>query len=120
MIALRVTFNLLLRLKQTYREDRNLGPTLQKIEDIPAVYCPEPFYQRVYSHNQLDKIICTNSRGELESVVLEADSDRPNQDEHGHFQFLENQIFRKTYVAAKKEIDEWLRAHSYVRSKTPA
>ena len=27
-IALKVTFNLLLRLKQSYREDRNIGPTI--------------------------------------------------------------------------------------------
>ena len=50
-IALKVTFNLLLRLKQTYREDRAIGPTIQKEEDVPAVYCPEPIYQRIYSHN---------------------------------------------------------------------
>jgi len=31
--------------------------------------------------------------------------------------FLTNQIFRKTYVAAKKEIDEWLRAYTYHNSK---
>ena len=37
-------------------------------------------------------------------------------DDTAHFQFLEQQMFRKTYVAAKKEIDEWLRAYSYVRS----
>ena len=29
-IALRVTYNLLLRLKQTYREDKNLGHIVQK------------------------------------------------------------------------------------------
>ena len=30
---------------------------------------------------------------------------------------MENQIFRKTYVSAKKEIDEWLRSYSYVKGK---
>ena len=39
------------------------------------------------------------------------------REDPGHFQFLENQIFRKTYVSAKKEIDEWLRSYSYVKGK---
>jgi len=30
---------------------------------------------------------------------------------------LDNQLFRKTYVAAKKEVDEWLRAPSYEKGK---
>ena len=52
------------------------------------------------------------SKSELESVgeLLNNQSNDPS-----HFQFLDNQIYRKTYVAAKKEIDEWLRAHSYVK-----
>lgn len=46
------------------------------------------------------------TKDELESVG-ELQNDQSN------FQFLESQIYRKTYVAAKKEIDEWLRAYSY-------
>ena len=108
-IALKVTYNLLLRLKQAYREDKVLGPAIQRQEDVPAIYCPEPVYQRIYSHNQLDKIICMQQKSELESSELREDA--------GHFQFLENQIFRKTYVSAKKEIDEWLRSYSYVKGR---
>ena len=26
-----------------------------------------------------------------------------------HSQYLQNQVFRKTYVAVKKQIDDWLR-----------
>ena len=37
-------------------------------EDVYAVYCPEPIYQRIYSHNQLDKIICMQSIAELEKT----------------------------------------------------
>lgn len=44
IVALRVTFNLLLRLKQTFREDKVIGPAIQKEEDVPAIYCPEPVY----------------------------------------------------------------------------
>ena len=31
--------------------------------------------------------------------------------------YLTDQMFRKTYVAAKKEIDDWLRAPSYKNQK---
>ena len=51
------------------------------------------------------------SKADLEGIASEL-----VQDDAGHFQLLENQIFRKTYVAAKKEIDEWLRAHSYTKA----
>lgn len=50
-IALKVAYNLLLRLKQIFREDKNLGPTFHNTEDVAAVYFPEPIYQRIYSHN---------------------------------------------------------------------
>lgn len=51
MIALRVCYNLLLRLKQGYREDKQIGPVFHKDEDVAAVYFPEPVFQRIYSHN---------------------------------------------------------------------
>lgn len=37
-------------------------------------------------------------------------------DNSGSFQYLDNQIFRKTYIGAKKEIDDWLRIPSYMKS----
>jgi len=39
-----------------------------------------------------------------------------SMEDPSHFVFLENQLFRKTYVTAKKEVDEWLRAPSYVKA----
>lgn len=50
-ITLRVCYNLLLRLKQGYREDKQIGPVFHKDEDVAAVYFPEPIFQRIYSHN---------------------------------------------------------------------
>lgn len=55
------------------------------------------------------------SKADLEGIATEL-----AQDNESNFQFLENQIFRKTYVAAKKEIDEWLRAHSYIKASKSA
>ena len=43
-ISLRVTYNLLLRLKQSFREDKHIGPAFSQEEDVPAVYFPEPIY----------------------------------------------------------------------------
>ena len=39
-----------------------------------------------------------------------------SEDLREHYQLLENQVFRKTYVAVKKEIDEWLRSQSLFKS----
>ena len=57
-IVLKVTYNHLLRLKQSYREDKTFGPSLQKEEDVQALYCPEPVFQKIYSNNQMDKLVC--------------------------------------------------------------
>ena len=103
-LSLRVAFNLLQRIKQIYREDKIIGPDISKTGDVHSVYCPEVIYQRLYSLNQLDKIICARTQEEIEQT---------NGYEETYSCFLSNQLFRKTYVAAKKEIDEWLRCPSY-------
>ena len=105
-----VTFNLLQRIKQIYREDKIIGPEVSKLGDINSVYCPEPVYQKLFSLNQLDKIVCASSQEDIDN--LSGYEDR-------HMIFLRKQIFRKTYVAGKKKIDEWLRSPSYFSKKGP-
>ena len=60
--TIRVVYNILLRIKQIYREDKDLGPEASKYGDMPAVYCPEPIYQKICSFEELDEIICASSQ----------------------------------------------------------
>ena len=53
-IMIRVVYNLLLRIKQIYREDKTLGPEVSKYGDVSAVYCPEPVFQKLCSFERLD------------------------------------------------------------------
>ncbi len=73
------------------------------------MYCPEPIFQKLYSFNQLDKIVCASTQEDIENL-------NGYEEAYGHF--ITNQLFRKTYVAAKKEIDEWLRSPSYFSKKS--
>ena len=65
-IALLVTFNLLQRIKQSYREDKEIGPSQMKNDDVTSKYSPEPIFQKTYNLNMLDKLICMSSNEEIE------------------------------------------------------
>lgn len=57
MVNLKVTFNLLLRIEQSFREDRNLA-SLTKTTDVEACFLPAPLFQRASSLDNIDRLIC--------------------------------------------------------------
>lgn len=42
--TIQVVYNIILRIKQIYREDKEFGQEASKYGDTPAVYCPEPVF----------------------------------------------------------------------------
>jgi t-SNARE complex subunit (syntaxin) len=48
------------------------------------------------------------SYSSIEKLITDTDFKKDEKRNH-HNQFLQNQVFRKTYVNAKKQIDDWLR-----------
>ena len=92
MLAAKVMLNLMLKLRQHFRENKDFQQ--QNISnDKPACYHSEYYFRNLLSYSSLEKLI------------TDKEEKRPVQ----HSQYLQNQVFRKTYVSIKKQMDDWLR-----------
>ena len=110
LTALKVTLNLLMRVEQHLKEDKVLGSQQISRSEEDACFVAEPIFQRISTLDQLDKVICADvDRESMKDIKHLSESKVPAL----HQAYLSHSVFRKTYFAAKKEIDEWLRADSY-------
>jgi hypothetical protein len=75
-MTLKVVFNIFLRLKQRFRDNKdlaetfknnlsgvNLDPDTMFHEDKPIRFIPSPMYQNVVSFNALERLILESTRG---------------------------------------------------------
>lgn len=97
----------MLRLKQSFKENKDFQSNISVLNDKPACYHSDYYFRSMYllKNNHLDAL----SYSSIEKLVTDTDHKKEDKLKNQQNQFLQNQVFRKTYVAVKKLIDDWLR-----------
>lgn len=96
LLSLKITFNQLMLIKQSFRENPHLSELLNRATDVPSSYLPREVYKMIIDKQAMHAIISNSIPGVETNPAFTS-------------LYQQEAFFRKTYASIKRSIDDWLR-----------